>query len=29
LLLEEGGDTQAFAALSEMNAFERLRNMRR
>ncbi len=29
LLLEEGGDTHAFAALSEMNAFERLRNMRR
>ena len=29
LLLKEGGDTQAFAALSEMNAFERLRNMRR
>jgi len=29
LLLEEGGGTQAFAALSEMNAFERLRNMGR
>ena len=29
LLLEDGGGTQAFAALSEMNAFERLRNMRR
>ena len=29
LLLEEGGSTQAFAALSEMNGFERLRNMRR
>ena len=29
LLLEEAGGTQAFAALREMNAFERLRNMRR
>ncbi|HXI91479.1 MAG TPA: 2-phospho-L-lactate guanylyltransferase [Blastocatellia bacterium] len=29
LLLEEGGGTHAFAALNEMNAFERLRNMRR
>ena len=29
LLLEEGAGTHAFAALSEMNAFERLRNMRR
>ena len=29
LLLEEVGGTQAFAALREMNAFERLRNMRR
>ena len=28
LLLEEGGGTQAFAALSEMNAFERLRETR-
>jgi 2-phospho-L-lactate guanylyltransferase len=28
LLLEEGGGTQAFAALSEMNAFERLKNVR-
>ncbi|HWJ39707.1 MAG TPA: hypothetical protein VNT29_01175, partial [Candidatus Limnocylindrales bacterium] len=28
-LLEGGGGTHAFAALSEMNAFERLRNMRR
>lgn len=29
LLFEEGGGTQAFAALTEMNAFERLRGMRR
>ena len=29
LLMEEAGGTQAFAALREMNAFERLRNMRR
>ena len=29
LLLEDGGGTQAFAALTDMNAFERLRNMRR
>jgi len=29
LLLEEGGGTHAFASISEMNAFERLRNMRR
>jgi 2-phospho-L-lactate guanylyltransferase len=29
LLLEEGGGTHAFASLREMNAFERLRNMRR
>lgn len=29
LLLEEGGGTQAFAALSEMNTFERLQDMRR
>jgi 2-phospho-L-lactate guanylyltransferase len=28
LLLEEAGGTQAFAALSEMNAFERLRDTR-
>jgi 2-phospho-L-lactate guanylyltransferase len=28
LLLEEGGGTQAFAALSEMNTFERLQDMR-
>lgn len=28
LLLERGGETQAFAALSEMNAFDRLRGMR-
>jgi len=29
MLLEEGGDTRAFAALNEMNAFERLQNVRR
>lgn len=29
LLLEEGGGTQAFAALVEMSAFERLQEMRR
>ncbi len=29
LLLEEGGGTQAFAALNEMNAFERLKDVRR
>lgn len=29
MLLEEGGGTQAFAALSEMNTFERLQDMRR
>ena len=29
LLLEEGGGTQAFAALNEMSAFERLKDTRR
>jgi 2-phospho-L-lactate guanylyltransferase len=29
MLLEEGADTQAFAALNEMNAFARLKDVRR